>query len=147
VAARDLRGDRLEQVPWRNERDDRTHERLRKNRLRPRDIRLLRVGGDEIVELAVTCAVPGEEARAERAASGNFRGNGVSVPSSSTQAAVTAMVMRAPTSASISKIAYHSVDDSSRYGPQRLIGGMYLSQSQLPGNGRRIGPTVSRVRP
>ena len=85
--------------------------------------------------------------RIARVAAGNFRGNGVSVPSSSTQAAVTATVMRAPAPASNSRMPCHSAADSSRYGPQRLIGGTYLSQRQLPGNGMRNGPRASRVTP
>src|SRR5438552_1454690 len=67
VAARDLDGDRLEEVPGRHQGHDRALERIRQDGLRALDVRLLRLGRNEIVELAVVRAVTGEDARAERA--------------------------------------------------------------------------------
>src|SRR5207302_7752571 len=68
VAARDLRGDRLEEVPGRDERHDRAPERVRQDSLRALDVCLLRRGRHEVVELAVVRPIPGENARAEGAA-------------------------------------------------------------------------------
>ena len=81
------------------------------------------------------------------AAAGNFRGNGVTPPSDSTQPAVTATVIRACAASSAASTPSHSEAESSRYGPQRLIGGRYFKNRKFPGNGTASVPTRTRVRP
>src|SRR5262245_31382527 len=81
------------------------------------------------------------------AASGNLRGNGVTLASSSTHPAVTPTVIRAPAASSAATIHSHADAGSSSYGPQRLIGGMYFRNRKFPGNGMRSGPSGSRVIP
>src|SRR5262249_51616068 len=81
------------------------------------------------------------------ATSANLRGNGTTAPFHSTHAAVIATVMRAPTPSSASSMPSHSDAVSSRYGAHRLIGGTYLRNRKLPGNGTVSGPTRIRVTP
>src|SRR5262249_57684700 len=78
---------------------------------------------------------------------GNWRGSGAPGASPPPHPAVRPTVIRAWAASSAATIHSQAAADSSAYGPQRLIGGMYLRNRKFPGNGMRNGPRGSRVTP